>query len=271
MLFDRKVTRIITPGTLIDEKFLDPYENNFLLAIHPIEINTPKCSDSEEILQDLEKKIVLPNVAGKNIGLAWLDLSTGDFFTQATTLGELPSALARIGAKEIVLSDDAGQSVHRSLVAILQNEGHIVTYQSHPIPELSVSQWTPMLEAAVPDNTLATFTGEEIAAGNVLLAYVKEKLQGSGTRLQPPIRRQQGESMNIDKNSIRGLEILETAREGVAKGSLLHAIRQTVTKSGARLLRDWISMEALEMVTVFVSLLIILILLLLLAHTIFGS
>ena len=225
---------------------MDPYENNFLLAIHPVEIVTSRCPNNEGILQGLEKKTVLPNNAGKTVGLAWLDLSTGDFFTQATTMGELPSALARIGAKEIVLSNDTCQSVHKTLVAILQNEGHVVTYQSHPIPELSVSEWTPMLETGVPDNSLTTFTGEEIAAGNVLLAYVKEKLQGSGTRLQPPIRRQQNESMSIDKNSMRGLEILETAREGVAKGSLLHAIRRTVTKSGARLLRDWISMEALK-------------------------
>ena len=82
-------------------------------------------------------------------------------------------------------------------------------------------------------------------AGSMLLHYVKDRLLGSGIKLQPPTRRQGSESMGIDRNSMKGLEILETSRDAITggKGSLLHAIRRTVTRSGARLLRDRICMS----------------------------
>ena len=86
-----------------------------------------------------------------------------------------------------------------------------------------------------------------MVAGNILLDYVKERLQGSGMKLQPPIRKQDNESMTIDKNSLRGLEILETAKDGIpgGKGSLLHTVRRTVTKGGTRMLKEWIGKRSL--------------------------
>jgi DNA mismatch repair ATPase MutS len=52
--------------------------------------------------------------------------------------------------------------------------------------------------------------------------------------------------MNIDKSSMRSLEIKQTIRDGVFRGSLLHAIRRTVTKSGARLLNEWLSRNSVR-------------------------
>lgn len=60
-LFDRRVVRIVTPGTLIDEPFLNHYENNYLLAIS---------SDASHSLEEHD-----------DVGLAWIDVSTGEFFT----------------------------------------------------------------------------------------------------------------------------------------------------------------------------------------------
>ena len=94
-----------------------------------------------------------------------------------------------------------------------------------------------------------TFTKEKVAAGTLLLEYVKDRLQGSGIKLQTPHRRQDKETMSIDKNSMRALEILETSKGGVGggKGSLLHTVRRTVTKSGARLLREWIASPSMSL------------------------
>ncbi len=61
-------------------------------------------------------------------------------------------------------------------------------------------------------------------------------------KLQPPLRYASMEVMGIDKNSLRSLEIRQTMRDGAFRGSLLHAIRRTVTTSGARLLSEWLSM-----------------------------
>lgn len=237
LIFDRKVTRIITPGTLIDEKFMDPYENNFLLAIHPGQGQSPEISGQ---LMPMELRV--SKLRSKSLGLAWLDLSTGDFFTQAIDMGSLSSVLARIGARETILSDEAGNPFQQEVLHVLEQDRHLVTH--HPIQSelLPISSWLPMLEATVPPADESLFTSFEIAAGGLLLSYVREKLQGLGLKLQAPVRRQDNESMGIDKTSLKGLEVLETVRDGLGggKGSLLHSVRRTITKSGTRLLKNWI-------------------------------
>ena len=265
LLFNRRVTRTITPGTLIDEKFMDPYEHSFLLALYPPgPIESPHPSKTEEIPSELVKGSIPPSLISRSIGMAWLDLSTGSFFTQLTTIGSLASAAARIGPREIVLGDELEESMKQSVMGILEQQRHLVTFHESPVQALSMSSWTPMLESEVPMDLQSTFTKEEVAAGSLLLAYVKNRLQGSGIKLQPPFRRQDKETMSIDKNSMRALEILETSKGGVGggKGSLLHTVRRTVTKSGTRLLREWIASPSmslqvinarLDIVTVFLQ------------------
>lgn len=239
-LFDRKVMRVVTPGTLIDEKFINPYENNYLLAI------TPTAAES-----DLEKKETAtqsatgaddPLDASRRFGLAWLDLTTGDFYTQTVTAGSLPSALARIGAREVVLDKCVAPVTHRILSGVLDLQRHLITYHQTRDVHLPIAEWTPMLEAPVSPKMQKDFTPEEVVAGSLLLGYANDKLQGVSMKLQPPIRRQKNESMGIDKNSLRGLEVLETSKDGMGggKGSLLHSIRRTVTKGGTRLLKIWL-------------------------------
>ena len=241
-MFDRKVTRIITPGTLIDEKFMDPYENNFLLALHPTGQGESSKNTSKEIPAELLKGTTDPVHLSQSVGLAWLDLSTGDFFTQTINLGALPSAIARISAREIILVKDLDETTRDDFLNLLSQERHLVTYHPSQFKELSISSWESMLERPIPTAIESKFTVEEISAGSLLLAYVSERLQGLGIKLQPPVRRFDTETMGIDRNSMRGLEVLETSRDGVSggKGSLLHTVRRTVTKSGTRLLKDWI-------------------------------
>ncbi|MCJ1270814.1 DNA mismatch repair ATPase msh1 [Lobaria immixta] len=244
LMFDRKVTRIITPGTLIDEKFMDPYENNFLLAIHPGQGQSLAIPG-----QITPMELRISKLRSKSLGLAWLDLSTGDFFTQVIDMGSLSSALARIGARETILSDDVANPLQQEILHVLEQDRHLVT--RHPIqPELlPISSWLPMLESAVPPADESLFTDVEITAGGLLLSYVREKLQGLGLKLQPPVRRQGNESMGIDKNSLKGLEVLETVKDGMGggKGSLLHSVRRTITKGGTRLLKDWIASPSMSL------------------------
>lgn len=238
LMFDRKVARIVTPGTLIDEKFIDPSENNFLLAIY---LDVPALEvESREYVDPQVSQHVLSSVP-RRVGLAWLDLSTGDFFTQLTTAQMLPSAIARIGAREILVDQKVQASIGHELQQLFGHEHRLVSFFQFPEEVEPMSKWDTMLEAPIPENTHASFTPEEVAAGYSLLEYIRVQLQGSNLKLQPPRRRHLEESMSIDRNSLRGLEILETSRDGFGKGSLLHAVRRTSTKSGARLLRDRLS------------------------------
>lgn len=241
LMFDRRVTRIITPGTLIDEKFMDPFENNFLLAVHPAQ-GEFQTDAAQGVPAELRTSTVETSLAEKPVGLAWLDLSTGDFFTQVVDIRTLPSALVRIGARETVLSDDIINPLQRHILRILEQDRYLVTYQPFQPEALPISSWSSMLEAAVPSADEPLFSEEETRAGGLLLVYVRENLQGLGIKLQPPVRRQDNENMAIDRNSLKGLEVLETARDGLGggKGSLLHSVRRTITKSGTRLLKSWI-------------------------------
>ena len=250
LLFDRRVTRTITPGTLIDEKFMDPYENNFLLAIHTLYKNGLKEDvDGESVPAEFKQGSIASAHASDAVGLAWLDLSTGDFFTQSTKFGPLASAVARIGAKEIVLYEDLEGSHKENLLGALQSQRHSLTYHPAELSNASISSWTPMLEREVDPATQAALTKEEMVAGSLLLSYVGNRLQTSNIKLQSPVRRQERETMSIDQNSMRALEILGTSREGLGagKGSLLHTVRKTVTKSGSRLLRDWMASPSMSL------------------------
>jgi DNA mismatch repair ATPase MutS len=239
LLFDRKVARVITPGTLIDEKFMDTSQNNFLLSIY-VQFDGLKPDVQDD--SDAASVTHLLSSASQRVGLAWMDLSTGDFFTQFTTAQMLPSAIARIGAREIVVDKRLQDVVGQELQMLVGQDHHLLTFFDAPRSISPMSHWTPMLEAPISPEAQASFTGEEVAAGYNLLEYVRNQLPGVSIKLQPPLRRHLDESMGIDRNSLRGLEILETARDGLGKGSLLHAVRRTSTKSGARLLRDRLSM-----------------------------
>ena len=239
LMFDRRVTRIVTPGTLIDEKFMEPDENNFLLAVQPLLYldGSPNTGDQVGKLGGSAAASALNSV---RVGLAWLDLSTGDFFTQSTKLSLLPSAFARIGAKEVIVSDGLHQPVRQAIYDMVEHDRRLLTNHAAKYAELPISAWEPMLESPASSAEEAAFTPEEVSAGSMLLTYVIHRLQGLNIRLQPPQRRRDFETMNIDKTSLRGLEVLATSKEGIVggKGSLLHTVRRTVTRSGSRLLKD---------------------------------
>ena len=251
--YDRKVTRTISQGTLIDEKFMDPYENNYLLAIGFLKDVEPEQTASDGVVPvEFKDAGISHSLLSKDVGLAWLDLSTGDFFTQITSLGSLSSVTARIGAREIVMLSAPPSRLSFSAVSMLEQQRSIITYHESNLQESSIDAWNPMLESELPSSVKSTFTNQEICAGSLLLSYVRERLPSSSVRLQAPIRRQDLETMRIDKNSMRALEVLGTSKEGLGegKGSFLHTMRRTVTKSGARLLRAWIASPSMSLQTI---------------------
>lgn len=233
--YTRRVSRIITPGTLIDEHFMDPWENNYLLSIH---VDPEKLEKEKAVVKSPGSSNVASvlNLPRTEVGLAWIDLSSGDFLTQSTDIASLPTAIARIKPREIVLDSVFENAEHSRIISILQEDGHIITFQEPSKEPVSAKDWIPMLEDVVDDFDSTNFTSGEVAAGGSLLHYVKHQLLGSRTQLQAPVRHQAENHMSIDKNSLRALEIKSTIRDGTFEGSLLHSLKNTVTKSGTRLL-----------------------------------
>lgn len=238
LMHSRKVTRVITPGTLIDEKFLDPLKNNFLLSVHIHETSLSTREPRVNIIDEVASRFP--------VGLAWLDLSTGDFYTRVTTLDLLPSSISSIGPQEIVLEQALSQTTS-SLSRLLGQDERLLTYHTTQEPFVDMSGWDDLLVSSDASPSITDLTIEEKLASHSLLDYVRTRLQGLEMKLQPPRRRPIQDQMFIDRNTMKALEILETVREGLGKGSLLNSVRRTITKSGARLLRDRLTSPSISL------------------------
>ncbi|KAJ3527347.1 hypothetical protein NMY22_g9818 [Coprinellus aureogranulatus] len=188
--FERRVTRIVTPGTLIDEPFLDTYENNYLLSIQP-------CSE------------------GPAVGLAWIDISTGGFFSKETELASLQDELARIAPKEVVLPAPISNNAAHPIISLLKEE--VIFYSFAPAGN-------------------DTITTAESAAIALLSRHLQANLLDNAPTLESPARETDSTLMQIDSHTIKSLEIREASYVGGTKGTLTSVIRRTTTESGSRLL-----------------------------------
>lgn len=238
--FDRRVTRIVTPGTLIDEPFINPYENNYLLTItvSPTTSNVPSSSTTAEI-----------------VGLAWIDVSTGDFFARNVPIDGLRDELVRIGPKEIVLNDEMTQLPSHPIFKILSEEGFFISYHNPRLSEganvpaeastdtTGADDLTTQINASMAGSVLE---GPEVQAVELLTAFLQANLLEHMPKLSSPSRETVMGRMLIDAHTIKALEIREGMREGGTTGSLLSVIKRTVTSSGTRLLARWLCESCLE-------------------------
>ena len=223
----RKVTRIVTPGTLIDEEFVVQDRNNFLLSVY-------LGSDGAE---SGEHKLVLSDVKSHAIGLAWIDISTGEFYVQNSTRSTLSSALLRIGASEVVLSDNVPPELQEEISLSLGLKSERLTLLPAPSIE-DAKSWGGRLDQPLTLKQLSQFSAQEVVASQILFNYIDKHLLEFRLKPRQPQRKEQDDTMTIDRSSVRGLELLQTAKDGLGKGSLLNTVRRTVTKGGARLLRE---------------------------------
>lgn len=230
--FVRNVSRIVTPGTLIDEHFLSPYEHNYLLALCPARIVREENDTAVESASRNDDR---------SLGMAWLDLSSGDLFTQVVSERTLPSALARISAREILLKGEDASGATAELKSMLKDDGQNITTITVDEAQIGSEQWADMFDEPPKSPLVESFSPEEMSAMAMVVQYTQSKLPNLNLRLRAPIRRQADDHMSIDKHSIRGLEVLHTLRDNLTKGSLLQAVRRTSTEGGARLLGERLS------------------------------
>src|SRR5215470_6276083 len=206
----RDVVRIVTPGTLTEENLLDARSHNFLAAI--------------------------ADAAGA-LGLAWVDISTGDFAVQPLGAADLAGALARLQPSEILLPDRLFQRAELA--------GLIGEYRTRlsPLPSARFDSdgARRRLEAAFAVKALdgfGSFERAEVAACGALVDYLHTTQLGRMPRLAAPRRLASGAVLEIDAATRRNLELMRGV-SGERGGSLLAAIDRTVTAGGARRLADW--------------------------------
>jgi len=208
----RDVVRIVTPGTLTEETLLDARSHNFLAAVADV---------------------------GGALGLAWVDISTGDFAVQPLGVAELAGALARLQPSEILLPDRLFQQPELA--------GMLAEYRSQlsPLPAARFESEAARrrLEQAFAVKALegfGNFERAEIAACGALVDYLQTTQLGRLPRLAAPRRLASGAVMEIDAATRRNLELMR-GLAGDRQGSLLAAIDRTVSAGGARRLADWLA------------------------------
>ncbi len=220
-LVRRDVTRVVTPGTLIESNLLKETQNNYLCALY---------YDSEES------------------GLCFADVSTGQafatFFSGKEMHSKINTELSTYCPSEIILN---------TTLASLPDKGNFMRDRVTSL----ISDDQPMRfdYNASYDIVRRSFESERsnwegkrsiICAIGALLNYLSEMQKTENTNIKDLKIYTTGQFMEIDVNTRRNLELCETMRTKEKRGSLLWVLDKTKTAPGARLLRQWVEHPLLK-------------------------
>ncbi len=213
-LVERQVVRVVTPGTLVEDNLLQRGANNYLAALTP------------------------PTESGQ-VGLAYVDVSTGEFACTQLAAEATAAELDRLGPAELLLPP--GASPPEAVKATLTSLPGAAFDEGAAAERLLEHFRTPSLEGL----GLADLTPAAVAAGAVI-AYLQENQQA----LLPQIGRisyyRTDGFMGLDGITRRNLELFASLRPDAPHSSLLAVIDCTRTAMGARLLRRWLGQPLLD-------------------------
>ena len=214
-LMERQVTRVVTPGTVVEPALLEEKRNNYLAAL----------------------------VADKTrAGIAYADITTGTFAATEIDAHEARQELERLQPAE-VLADAREIGDGRLAMANLQSP--ITNLQS---PDLDAARQT-LLEhfrvATLDGFGLGALPLATRAAG-AIIRYLQDNQKAALAQLTTLKTYSTRAFMTLDPATRRNLELTQTIRSGAIQGSLLGVLDETRTAMGARLLREWLTQPLLD-------------------------
>jgi DNA mismatch repair protein MutS len=206
-LVRREVIETVTPGALLQDGWLAGGRNNFLVALAP--------------------------TAGGPVGLAAIDLSTGEFLLETLDQEGLAEAVARLGPAEVVVPGDAALAVDDGVLRTSRERWEFD-------PDLAGVELGRRFALASLDGLgVGPDDAPAVGAAGALLRYLAE-LQPSGLpHLARPVVRRSDAFLWLDEMTRRNLELVEPLRSGARGCTLLETLDATVTPMGGRLLRQW--------------------------------
>ena len=202
---DRKVMRIITPGTLTDSALLEEKRDSLLLAVHQ---------------------------SKNEVGLAWLNLASGQFFVSEVGVSQLPAELERLQPSEILSAEDA------VLPSFKNTSG-----KSLPIWHFELDAARRALCQQFGTLDLAGFGCDDFTVGleasGALLGYAKLTQGRSIAHVRGLQVYHADQYVRMDAATRRNLEITQTLR-GEPSPTLLSLLDTCATNMGSRLLSNWL-------------------------------
>ena len=208
-LVKRDVVRVVTAGTVTDPAMLEEKTNNYIVSV---------------ILD------------GDHTGIACADVSTGEFTVSEPEKANLRAVIQRIGPTEIICGDAV------SLRCILAPEPGNISEQKAEWFQLRAAREmlcrhfkvTHLTGLGLDDHPYAA------AAAGALMKYLNETQKNELEHITTLRYEQTGNTMLIDPNTRRNLELTESIRGKGRKGTLLNLLDRTSTAMGGRLLRSWV-------------------------------
>ena len=214
-LVKRDVVRIVTPGTVSDPEMLEEKSNSFLMSVLPGE---------------------------KKTGLAWVDVTTGEFIATETESASVRAQVTRVRPREILCAQpDRVQNMLAGESVPLSRQSETWWQLRNAREELCRRfQVQSLLPLGLEEHELAA------CAAGALMRYLRETQKNDLNHLTSLRFLADGETMLLDTQTRRNLELTESLRTGQKKGSLLAMLDYTQTAMGGRLLRRWVEGPLLD-------------------------
>ncbi len=221
-LVKREVTRVLTPGLIVDNQNLTSDQPNYLAAVRQPGGHKP-------------------------LGLAFLDISTGEFrITEVESEESLVEELLRIGPKEVLIPEEFSAQWTRSVENCLDasfTRVEEILFDSRRSLELLTSHFhVHSLEGFGVDGM-----DSAVQAAGAVLAYAHKNLFNSCEHIRRVIPYRRSQFMVLDEATVRNLEIFYCAGFQGKKGSLADVIDHTRTAMGGRKLRQWLRYPLLDL------------------------
>jgi len=218
-LMPREVTRVITPGTVVEPTLLEEKRNNYLAAL---------------VIED------------NRAGIAYADITTGEFATTQLSGDDVEQMAAeeleRLRPAECLIQDTA-----EFQLPISNFQLQISKYESWRF-ELGNAR-----QALLDHFEVASLAGYgceglplAVRAAGAIVQYLRETQKAALAQLSDLRTYSTSEFMTLDASTRRNLELTGTIRTGSVKGSLLGVLDATVTAMGGRLLRQWLNQPLLD-------------------------
>ncbi len=226
-LVKRDIVRIVTPGTLIDDILLNAKEDNFLCAV----------------------------TLGTNAtaAISWVDISTGHFFAQSVPEKNLLDELLRLSPAECLLPDRRGELFEAETKKLSSDISQLTraVVTQRPAWYFDPYQAKQRLLKHFGTTTLEGFgilDGDQIIPpAGAVIEYLNETQKTTLDHIRSLKKISRKNFLHIDQTTLQSLEILRTIRTGSKKGSLLDCLDQTLTPTGARMLRNWLCMPLCDL------------------------